>query len=217
MQGPDDRISLVTYSEDGKGLDVTGGRDVRSSAQIDKGAASVNSTLGAIRDSLLNEILLVLAVLEHLEELILGHLQTLERLLLLDNAIRELLKSLLVLVSNNLPADSLACRHGDPAGICYALSHVGHIVVKTRGVLGRGTVAEIASKASLSGLAENMGRRVPENLLSFGVVEVEELELAALFERSGQIPQLAIDSGDDGTLEKGLGNALGDSAGGGLP
>lgn len=204
MQGPEDRISLVTYPENGKGLDVTGGGDVRSSAQIDKGAASVDSALGAIRDSLLNKILLVFAVLEHLEELILGHLQTLERLLLLDNAVGELLESLLVLVSNNLPADSLACRYGDPAGICYALSHVGHIVVKTRGVLSGGTVAEIASKASLGGLAEDMGRRVPENLLSFGVVEVEELELAALLKRSGQIPQLAINSGDDGTLEKRL-------------
>jgi hypothetical protein len=217
LQRPEDRISLVTYPENGKGLDVTGGRDVRSSAQIDKGTASVDSTLGAIRDSLLNEILLVLAVLEHLKELILGHLQTLERLLLLDNAVGELLESLLVLFSNNLPTYSLACRYGDPLGICYALSHVGHIVIKTRGVLGGGTVAEIASKASLSGLAENMGRRVPENLLSFGVVEVEELELAALLKRSGQIPQLAINSGDDGTLKKRLGDALGDSAGGGLP
>jgi len=58
---------------------------VRTSAKIDKGSASVDSALGTVGHSLVDEILLVLAVLEHLEELILGHLKTLERLLLLDD------------------------------------------------------------------------------------------------------------------------------------
>jgi hypothetical protein len=93
----------LTYPENGKGLDVTSGGDVRSSAQIDQGTASVHSTLGAVGNSLLNEILLVLAVLEHLKELVLGHFQTLKRLLLLDNVVGELLKGLLILISDDLP------------------------------------------------------------------------------------------------------------------
>jgi hypothetical protein len=92
----------VAYLEHGKGLDVAGGRDVGSSAQIDEGTTSVDSTLGAIGNSLLNEVLLVLAVLEHFKKLLLGHFQTLERLFLLHNSVRQLLQSLLVLLSNNL-------------------------------------------------------------------------------------------------------------------
>ena len=81
------RMFTVTYLEYGKGLDVAGGRDVGSSAQIDEGTTSVNSALGAIGNSLLNEVLLVLAVLEHLKKLLLSHLETLERLLLLHNSV----------------------------------------------------------------------------------------------------------------------------------
>ena len=81
------RMFPVTYLEYGKGLDVAGGRDVGSSAQINEGTTSVNSALGAIGNSLLNEVLLVLAVLEHLKKLLLGHLETLERLLLLHNSV----------------------------------------------------------------------------------------------------------------------------------
>lgn len=90
--------------DDSEGLDVSGVRDVGSSAQIDEGTASIDSALGAIGHSLVDEVLLVLAVLEHLKEFILGHLQTLEGLLLLDDGARQLLESLLVLLSNNLPS-----------------------------------------------------------------------------------------------------------------
>jgi hypothetical protein len=62
-----------------------------------------------------------------------------------------------------------------------------------------------------------MGRRVPEHFLSFGVVEIEKLNLAALLERSSQIPQLTINSGDDSALEKRLGDVPGNGAGSGLP
>lgn len=94
---------ISTYPENGKGLDVASGGDVRSSAQIDQGTTSVHSTLGAIGNTLLNEILLVLAVLEHLKELVLGHFQTLERLLLFDNVVGELLQCLLIIIGDDLP------------------------------------------------------------------------------------------------------------------
>jgi hypothetical protein len=47
------------------------------------------------------------------------------------------------------------------------------------------------------------------------MVEVEELNLAALLERSSQIPQLTVNSGNDSALEKRLGDVPG--AGSGLP
>lgn len=100
----------VAYLQNRKGLDVTGGRNVGSSAQIDKGTTSVDSTLGAIGDSLLDEILLVFAVVEHLKKFLLGHFETLERLLLLDDAVGKLLESLLVLFSDRLAVDLLAYK-----------------------------------------------------------------------------------------------------------
>jgi hypothetical protein len=97
------------------------------------------------------------------------------------------------------------------------LSHVGHIVVESRRILSRGTVAKVASKASLSGFSENMSRRVPEDLLSFSVIKVKEFNLAALLERSSQIPQFTVNSGDDSALEKRLGNTPSNGARSGLP
>jgi hypothetical protein len=147
----------LAYPENGKGLDVASGGDVRSSAQIDQGTASVHSTLGAIGNTLLNEILLVLAVLEHLKELVLGHFQTLERLLLFDNVVGELLEGLLILISDDLPRAYVSKVSGNLFEAFHALSHVGHIVVEPRGVFSRGTVAQIATKAFLGSLSKNMG------------------------------------------------------------
>lgn len=52
---------------------------------------------------------------------------------------------------------------------------------------------------------------------TFGVLEVEELELAALLERAREVPKLAVDQGYDGALKQGLGDAPGHGARGGLP
>jgi hypothetical protein len=131
---------------------------MRTSAQIDEGTTSVNGALGAIGDSLLNEVLLVLAVVEHLKKLLLGHLETLERLLLLDNAVGQLFESLLVLFSNRLSEKVLADTHRSSRDFSDILSHVGHIIVESRRILSRGAVAEVASETSLRGLSKNMGR-----------------------------------------------------------
>lgn len=95
-------VTVKTYLEDGERLDISGSRNVRTSAQIDKRTASVDSAQGTVRNSLVDEMLLVLAVVEHLEELILGHFQTLKGLLLLDDGIGQRLQSLLVLLLNDL-------------------------------------------------------------------------------------------------------------------
>lgn len=95
-------VTVKTYLEDGERLDISGSRNVRTSAQIDKRTASVDSAQSTVRNSLVDEMLLVLAVVEHLEELILGHFQTLKGLLLLDNGVGQTFQSLLVLLLNDL-------------------------------------------------------------------------------------------------------------------
>jgi hypothetical protein len=95
-------LQKKSYLEDGKRLNVSGGRNMRTSAQIDKRTTSVDGAQSTVRNSLVDEVLLVLAVVEHLEELFLGHFQTLKGLLLLDNGVGQRLQSLLVLLLNNL-------------------------------------------------------------------------------------------------------------------
>lgn len=138
--------------------------DVRASAQIDEGAASVNSALGSFGDSLVDEILLVLAVLEHLKELILGHLKTLKWLLGLDDVAGEGLQGLFVLVGNGLAWGLLVLD--SPWTDVHIPVHVGHVIIETGGIGGRGAVAEIASVTTLGSLSENMGRGMPEDLLA---------------------------------------------------
>ena len=75
----------TAYLENGESLDVTSGGNVRTTAQIDQRAAAVNRAESTVGYTLVNEVLLVFAVLEHLKKFILGHLETLERLLLLDD------------------------------------------------------------------------------------------------------------------------------------
>lgn len=106
----------TSYSENGKGLDVAGVGHVGTTAQIDQGTAAVDSALGVVGHALLDKVLLVLAILEHFEELILGHLQTLKRLLLLDDGGRQRLERLLVVVEDHLP---LMCQY------CIQLPHRG--------------------------------------------------------------------------------------------
>jgi hypothetical protein len=102
------RQLTTSYLEDGERLDVSGVRDVRTSAKIDERAASVDGAGGAVRDALVDEVLLVFAVFEHLEELFLGHLQTLKGLLLLDDGAGQRLQRLLVLLLNNFSGEPVS-------------------------------------------------------------------------------------------------------------
>ena len=62
-----------------------------------------------------------------------------------------------------------------------------------------------------------MGTRVPEHVLGLGAVKLEQLQLARLFERPSQIPQIAIDTGADDLLGQHLANGLRDVERRGLP
>lgn len=132
---------------------------MRTSAKIDERTASVDCTCGAVRNTLVDKVLLVFAVVEHLKELVLGHFQTLKGLLLLDDGGSQRLQGLLVFLLNDLARGNgqQTCEY--PRGQKeYSLPfHVGHIVVESGRVGGRGTVAEVATESLLSSLAENVG------------------------------------------------------------
>ena len=153
---------------DGESLDSAGVGNVRTTAKIDKGAVTVDSGSGAVGDLVLDDVLLVGVVGEHLEQILLAHLQSLERLLLLDD-----------LGDNVLEGRPVAGLNGGTTG-------KSHFVVEA--VVNGGTNAERAAESALAGLTENVSTRVPEDELALVVVEVEEFELAALLEGALKIP-----------------------------
>jgi UDP:flavonoid glycosyltransferase YjiC (YdhE family) len=99
---------LFSYLENGECLDVSGVRDVGTTAEIDQGTASIYCTLGSVGNTLVDEVKLVFAVLEHLNKLFLGHLETLKWLFLLDDGARNVLQRLLILFGNDLAAKSVS-------------------------------------------------------------------------------------------------------------
>lgn len=92
------------YLENRESLDIAGVGDMGPSAKINQRTASIYRAKSTIWNPLVDEVFLVFAVVEHLQKLILGHLQTLEGLLLLDDGVGERLQSLLVLFSDHLAA-----------------------------------------------------------------------------------------------------------------
>lgn len=170
---------------------------MRTSTQIDKRTTSVNGGAGAIGDLVRDNVLLVLVVGKHLEQLLLGESQTLEWLLFLDSLFSHLLQGLVV------------------AGLDGTSIGNSHLVVET--ILNRRANAERAAVVSLTCLTENVSARVPEDLLALRVVKVEKFQLAGLFKRAIQIPEFAINTRDDGTFPERLADIAGDLVRGDFP
>jgi hypothetical protein len=122
-------------------------------------------------------------------QVVLGKGQALEWLLLLDNRVDNRLEWLVVRL--------LYC----------SLLWESHLVVEA--ILDWRTNAEITSKSTLRRLSQDMCARVPEDLLALCVVEWQELQLAALLQRSLKIPKrllrcALVQTCDDGALEQAL-------------
>ena len=73
-----------THLHDLEGLDFAGVLDVRATAQVNQGTATVDGTL-LPGNQLVNVVKLVLAVREHLLEVLFRDLQPIEALLLLED------------------------------------------------------------------------------------------------------------------------------------
>ena len=82
----EESIHYDTHLHDLEGLDLAGALDMGTSAQIDQGTTPVDSALLS-GDELVNVVQLVLAVREHLLEVLLRNLQSIETLLLLEDAV----------------------------------------------------------------------------------------------------------------------------------
>lgn len=76
---------------------------------------------------------------------------------------------------------------------------------------------QMGAKPPLGGLSEDVGGRVPEDLLALLGGEVEEGEGRVGLEGAREIPELVVDLGDDGALGQALADATHDLQGRGLP
>ena len=120
---------------------------------------------------------LELVILEHLDEVLLLHLQPLEGLLLLHDLLGDVVQDLEVRLRDLL------------------LGGGEHVVVEA--VFDGRAVAEVAAVDALHGLAEDVGGGVPEDGLALFVVELDELELAVGLEGPVEVPEDAVHLGDD--------------------
>lgn len=78
------KLISYAYLHDLESLNLASVLDVRASAEINKGTATVDSAAFA-GNELVNIVQLVFAVCEHLLEVLLGDLQTVEALLLFED------------------------------------------------------------------------------------------------------------------------------------
>lgn len=135
-----------------QGLDTAGVRNVGTKTQVNQGTTSVDSRRGSIRDLVLDIVLLILVVFEHLEQDFLGQLESLKGLLLLDSSLADVFNRLVVIL-------------GDRAAIGET-----HVVEETTFLKGRAVAETATFISSLTSFTENMGRRMPEDLSGFVVV-----------------------------------------------
>lgn len=94
------RSTSDAYLHDLEGLDLASVLNMRASAEIDKGTVTIDGAAFA-GDELVNIVQLVFAVCEHLFEVLLGNLQSVEALLLLEDTGRLGVKRLPVSLTDN--------------------------------------------------------------------------------------------------------------------
>lgn len=175
-------------------LDLASVPDVWAATNVDQRAASIDGG-GRSGDFLVQNAQFELIVLEHLHQIFLSHLQSLERLLLLDDALEHRLEKRKVIVGDTLV----------------------HVAVVVEAILDGRAVAEASTVYPLERLAEDVSARVPEHLLRLAVVELEQLQAAVALQRPVQVPQYIVHLGDDRVVGQTLADALGHVVWSGAP
>ena len=153
---------------------------MRTPAKVDQRPAPVHS--GSLRlHLLLQDPQLELVVFEHLEQVRLLHLQPLEGLLLLDDALDQIVDNLEVVLLD-------------------MVVRAVHVLVEA-GLDGR-PVEEVAAVDPLHGLAEHVGRAVPEDVLALLVIELYQLQPGRGLQGSVQVPHLTVHLEEEEEEEK---------------
>ena len=148
--------------------------EVRALAQVDKGPTSVDGRRGAVGQLAGDHGLLERVGFEELQAVLLGDHHALVRLLRVRNLLRLLLE------------------RGDHACVDRVRAHVR--VVEESVLRGR-TVREFRAVETLERLAQDVRRRVPEDLLATVVIKLDQLQLTVALQRPRQIPQLKVTRG----------------------
>mmetsp|Transcript_11960 Transcript_11960/g.27695 ORF Transcript_11960/g.27695 Transcript_11960/m.27695 type:complete len:220 (-) Transcript_11960:452-1111(-) len=171
---------------DGEGLDLARVGEMRTSAQVDEGPARVRRRHAAVGQLGADHRQLEGVVGKELQRVLLGDDHALERLLLVAD-----LGHLLLHVGAHLRLEGVAPKEG--------------IIEEAR--IGRGAVRQLRRVERLESLAEDVRRRVPEDVLALGLVELVQLELAITLERPHRIPQLPFHCGgaDGGLVLRAIG------------
>mmetsp|Transcript_32718 Transcript_32718/g.77127 ORF Transcript_32718/g.77127 Transcript_32718/m.77127 type:complete len:278 (+) Transcript_32718:1152-1985(+) len=157
----------------GKRLDLSGVRNVGTTAQVDEITASVDGGAGSVRNLGAQDLDLERIVRKELEGLVLGDDHALELLFLFDDARDFFLDGFVIVVFDGIR------------------SHV-RIVIESR-LEGRSD-GELGTKEVLERLSHHVRRRVPKDGLGvLVIVELEELHsLDRSHQRAGHVPELGL-------------------------
>jgi hypothetical protein len=185
--------------------------NVRATAEIDEGTATVDGAALASHE-LVNVVQLVFAVGKHLLEVLFGDLQSIEALLLLEDARRPGVKRFPVGLSNNA---SMCISIGKSSTLAQDIPiRHGHVVEET--LRSRGTMGKKTSIFTFTCLSQSVSTRVPEDLAGLGVAEGHKKNLAVLLKRAIQIPQLSINLSNNNIGAQVLGHVSQEGSWGGL-
>ena len=179
-------------------LDQLGGRNVRSSAKIDKIATLVDSDALAILDLVADGLHLEWVVSEEVKSLLFGQDEPLELLILARDFLGSLLNNRVVLLGEDLKltqkrntvlVNTLIIKFvvGSKRYLCHIYIRKGtyifaSVAIIEETILSGRSVSKVHTELKLESLTKHVGARVPESLFAFGVRELEELDLAVAFQ-----------------------------------
>jgi len=187
-------IGLVTKEVGGRvlhdleGLDLASVLNMGSTAQINQSTAAVHCRL-LPSNQLINVMKFVLGIGEHLLQVLLGHLQTVEALLLLEDFSSTVIERLPVGFADDTSNSLLALSDPNMRHVYIPVRH-SHVVEETLG--SRGTVRQKTAEFALACLTESVGRGMPENLPRLIVTERKKKDCAVTLQGTVQIPKFSV-------------------------
>ena len=164
------------------GLDCTGVGEVRAAAQVGEAALCVGGDVAVLKFGYELALVVLVAVAEHFEGVTLGDVLADDGFL----ALSQLEHFLLDL------GEVLGCE----------LVFTGVDIVVETVLNGRADAELHAGIELLESLGEEVGRRVPESVLAFGVIPFEQLDFGVRVDGAREVPFLVIDRGSEHVLRE---------------
>ena len=156
-----------------KGLDSAGMRDVRTTTEVNQRSTTIHRRTRAIGNLVLDQMLLVLVVPEHLQEIDLGEDEAVEGLLVLDDLAGDGLQWLPIRILHHSAGGRKRGKQRESATMLFfdleevrasILIGKGHFIIET--VIDWGSDAQMTSEPTFGRFTQDVGARMPEDFFA---------------------------------------------------